>query len=431
MFITRFAASGLVLAGLLVGTAAPAVAQEAGDTLVRLGVARTKLVDKGSVYTNGVLDPAADYETRDTIHGVLTVSHFVLDSVALDASISSPATTDNMPAGSLAGLPNLGDDEFVVATLGASLHLFRGPISPYVGGGLQFQLTTQERDALAVNLNIPNANGPYVKAGIDFAINDRVGLFVEGRKAFYHTNATGLLPLDATYTSFANVDARAQLDPLTIQIGVTARLGGGGRHRDRTGSAIGEDRSRLIVKAGFTSLTLADEVDLQVGGAAYPGTALSTYEHQTLSAQLGYFILPNLAVNATLGLPPTIDVFGAGSIGALPRLGKVTYGPTMLTLQYHPLRSGRIRPYAGLGVSYMIVFDTKDGAFKDLRVDNDLGAAFEMGTEIMVGDRSGIFFDVKKALLRPKTYGSFGGAPVEGETRLDPWAVSGGVAFHF
>jgi outer membrane protein len=147
--------------------------------------------------------------------------------------------------------------------------------------------------------------------------------------------------------------------------------------------------------------------------------------------QIGYFIVPHIAINATLGLPPKIDIFGGGTIGALPKLGRVTYGPTALTLQYHPLRHGRIRPYIGAGLSYMIVFGTEDGAFKDLKVGNDLAPAFEVGSDFMIGRNWGMFLDVKKALLRPRSTGTFNGMAVEGKTRLDPWAFSGGVSFHF
>ncbi|MBA2920458.1 outer membrane beta-barrel protein [Sphingomonas sp. MAH-20] len=419
--------AGVCLAGLIVS--APAMAQDQGDAFVRVGAARTKLVDKGTISINGAVDPNADYKTRDTFHGVLTGGYFVFDRVALEASISTPATTNNMPAGSLAGTPNLGDDEFAMLTVGASLHPFKGRVSPYIGGGYMRQFTTQERDALAVGLDIPNAGGPYVQAGVDVAVSDRWGVFAEVRKGFYHTNATGRLPLDATFTNFAAVEAKAELDPLTIQVGLTARFG----HGADAGSSqpIATDDAKWVLKAGLTNLSLADKVKLSVGGAPYPGAGLSTFEHHTVSVQIGRFLTPNIAINATLGLPPSIDVFGAGSIGALPKLGEVTYGPTMLTLQYHPTRSGRIRPYIGAGVSYMIVFDTKDGAFQKLRVDNDLGPAFEAGADIMVNDRWGIFADAKKAFLRPKAFGTFQGLAVEGKTKLDPWAFSGGVSFHF
>jgi outer membrane protein len=403
-------------------------AQEAGDVVVRIGASRTKLVDKGEVSVNGVVDPSAGYKTRETYHGTLSASYFLIDSLGIDASVTSPATTNNVPAGSLAGTPNLGDDEFVVATIGARFQPLSGRFSPYVSGGLQLQFTTQERDGLGVNLNIPNSHGPYVEAGVEFNLTPRWGVFASARKAWYHTNASGLLPLDATYTSFAQVDAKAELDPLTIQVGVLTRFG---RPDSETGEAIGPDNSTWMIRGGFTSLSLADRIDLNVGGAPFPGADLSTFEHHTPTVQIGRYLTRNIAVNATLGIPPTIDIYGGGSIGALPKLGKVTYGPTALTLQYHPIRHGRIRPYVGAGLSYMIVFDTDDGAFEDLEVGNDLALAFEAGTDLMITSRWGLFVDVKKALLRPVSTGTFMGAPVVGKTRLDPWAFSGGAVLRF
>ncbi len=423
---------------LMVGAALAAVtmadtaayAQDAGEAYVRAGVARTKLIDAGQVFSDGVLDPAADYETRDAYHVVIGGGYYVLDSLALDASISTPATTNNIPAGSLAGLPNLGDDEFTLLSLGASFHPLRGPIRPYVGGGIQVQVTTQERDGLAVGLNIPNAHGPYVNAGVNVALTPSLDLFVDARRAWYHTNATGRLPLDATFTTFANIVATAELDPLTVQIGLSARLG----RRDAPASAediLSRDTSRWFVRAGITNLTLADEVELNVAGAPLANAGLSTFEHLTASVQIGRFLTDNLAVNATLGLPPTIDIAGAGAIGPLPTLGSVTYGPTTLTLQYHPLRSGRWRPYVGIGAAYMIVFDTDDGAFGDLEVDNDLSFAYEAGVEVALSSSTGLFVDAKRALLRPETRGTFGGNTVVGQTRLDPWAFTAGFSFRF
>ena len=423
MFAKSF--SALPLAALAILAAAPASAQQAGEVNVHASVARTKLVDKGDIFTNGVQDPAADYETREAWHSIVGVSWFPIDHVALDATISTPATTNNIPAGSLAGTPNLGDDEFVLGTIGASFHPLSGRVRPYAGGGWAFQFTTQERDALAVGLNIENTSGPYVNGGVKVGVSDRLDVFADVRKAWYTTGASGRLPLDATYTVFADVTADAQLDPLTIQLGLSTRFGaagdGGGAVRDR-------EAGDFVIKLGITNLTLADEIDLMVGGAPFPGAGLSTFEHQTVSAQFGYFFTDTIAFNATLGFPPTISIYGAGTIGALPMLGKATYGPTAFTLQWHPVKSGRVRPYVGVGGSYMIVFDTQDGAFADLEVENDLGFAFEAGVDFPLDDRFSLFLDAKKALLRPTATGSFMGAPVVGETRLDPWALTAGVS---
>lgn len=425
----------LPIAVLAMSGVAPLHAQDAGEVTVSASIARTKLVDKGDIFTNGVQDPAADYETREAWHSVLGVSWFPIDHVALDATISTPATTNNIPAGSLAGLPNLGDDEFVLGTIGASVHPLSGRFRPYVGGGWAFQFTTQERDALAVDLDIANTNGPYVNAGFKVGITPRLDVFADVRKAWYTTKASGLLPTgvdeETGEMNFAEVDADAQLDPLTIQVGLSTRFGGA---TDEGSAVVDRAAGDILVKLGVTNLILADEIDLTVGGAPLPGAGLSTFEHQTVSAQFAYFITDTIAFNATLGFPPTINIYGAGAIGGLPalglpvNLGKATYGPTAFTLQWHPVRSGSVRPYVGVGASYMIVFDTEDGSFDDLEVENDLGFAFEAGVDFPLNDRFSMFVDAKKALLRPTATGSFQGAPVVGETRLDPWALTAGVS---
>lgn len=416
----------LPIAALAITATAPAAAQEAGEVSVQASLARTKLVDKGEIFVNGVQDRNAGYATREAYHSIIGVSWFPFDHVALDATLSTPATTNNIPAGSLAGTPNLGDDEFVLGTLGASVHPFRGRVRPYVGAGWAFQFTTQERDALARDLKIASTSGPYVNAGLKLGIAERLDVFADVRKAWYTTEASGRLPLDATYTSFADVEANAQLDPLTLQLGIATRFAAAGDSGPETPPRAAGD---LVVKLGLTNLVLADKIDLTVGGAPFPGAGLSTFEHQTVSVQFAYFFTDFLAANATLGFPPTISIYGAGTIGALPRLGKATYGPTAFTLQWHPVTSGNVRPYLGIGGSYMITFDTEDGAFGDLEVENDLGFAFEAGIDFPFDDRLSLFLDAKKALLRPKATGTFMGAPVVGETRLDPWALTAGVSF--
>lgn len=416
--------SALIASGLTM----PAVAQEAGEVNIQTSVARTKLVDKGTVLTDGVEDPAAAYKTREAYHSIVTLNYFPVDQLSIDASISSPATTNNIPAGSLTGLPNLGDDEFIMATIGASFYPVKGPVRPYVGGGLATQITTQERDGLAVGLNIPNAHGPYVNAGVKAAVGPSFDIFFDVRKAWYSTHGTGLLPLDDTYTSFAQVDAFAELDPLTIQVGLGTRFG----HSSEPAAPVApRETGDIVGKFGVTNLRLRDELALEVGGTEYPGSGMTTFEHQTVTAQFAYYFTEQLAANVTVGVPPTIDIYGAGTIGALPKLGEITYGPTTLTLQWHPVSTGRIRPYAGVGAAYLIVLDTDDGAFSDLEVDNDLGLAFELGVDIQINDTYGLFLEAKKAYLQPEATGTFGGAEVVGQSKLDPWAISTGVGFNF
>lgn len=422
------------IATLLAATAlaGPAYAQDSvqdsDDGYIRVGVNRTKLVDKGEVTISGVLDPGAGYSTHPVEGITLTAGAFVAGPVALEASITSPMTTDNLPGGSLAGAPNLGDDEFVIVTAGAAVHPMRGKaFSPYVGGGLMMQFTTEERDRNAIGLNISNSHGPYVQGGFSYDIGNGLGFYVDAKKAWYHANATGLLPVSETQAW--PVDAKAELDPFVLQAGFQVRFGGQ-ESRERTANA---QPGRLSIRAGVSQLNLRDEFDLSLGGAPIDGASYATYEHHTPSIQFNYKFTDALSANATLGFPPTVDVYGSGLIGPVTqtKLASVTYGPTAFTLQYSPFKTGVFRPYIGAGASYMIVFDADDGMFENVKVKNDLAPAFEIGSDFMFNDRHGLFIDVKKALLRTTVTGTFGGAPAVAKAKLDPVVVSGGYTFKF
>ena len=188
---------------------------------------------------------------------------------------------------------------------------------------------------------------------------------------------------------------------------------------------------KWFVRGGVTQLTLADEIDLSVAGTDIPGTALDTKSHYTPTVQIGRFIGRNFAASLTVGIPPHIEINGAGTLEPYGKLAETTYGPATLTLQYRPIREGTIQPYVGAGLAYMLVFSTDDAAFQDVEIDDDLAPALEGGVDFMLNDRYGIFVDAKKAFLRTEARGTFGGAPVVGQVRLDPWALSAGVTFRF
>lgn len=416
----------ILLAGTVV--AVPAYAQDSDGGYVRVGVNRTKLIDKGDVTIAGTLDPQAGYSTNATEGVTLTAGAFVAGPVALEASITSPVTTYNLPAGSLAGAPNLGDDEFVVVTAGATVHPMKGKaFSPYAGGGLMMQFTTEERDRNAIGLNISNSHGPYIQGGFSYDLGDGLGFYFDAKKAWYHANATGLLPISATQA--LPVDAKAELDPFVLQAGLQVRFGTP-ESKNRTAA---EHPGRFTMRVGMSQLNLADKFDLSVGGALIENATYATYEHHTPSVQFNYKLTDSIAANATLGFPPTVDVYGSGVIGPITptKLARVTYGPTAFTLQYAPFKKGVFRPYVGAGVSYMIIFDTDDGLMEDVKAKNDLGPAFEVGSDFMFSDRFGLFIDLKKAMLRTTVTGTFGGAPAEAKAKLDPVVVSGGFTAKF
>jgi outer membrane protein len=191
------------------------------------------------------------------------------------------------------------------------------------------------------------------------------------------------------------------------------------------------DRPDWFVKVAATRLTLADDIELTVGGAPVPNAGMNTKPHVTPTVHVGRFVADNVAVAFTGGLPPHISIVGRDALQPFGKLAETTYGPATLMVQYHLNRDGTVRPYVGVGACYMLVFSAKDGSFQDVEIDNDLAPSLEAGVEFMVTKRHGLFLEAKKAFLRTEARGNFGGAPVAADIRLDPWAISAGATIHF
>lgn len=210
-----------VSAALAASILATPVSAQSGvqpDTFVRLGVAHIDLADKGSVFVNGVQDPSADYVTDKDWIGSIEVGHFVHPNVAARLAGTTPAKTFNLPAGSLAGTPNLFDDTSSNFTLTATWHPLRGQVfSPYVGGGIGLNKIWKTQERLATDVKISDSHGPVIQAGVEVDVNDRFGVYFDAKKAFWSADASGFLgPLRIT--------AEAELDPVILQAGVLFRF---------------------------------------------------------------------------------------------------------------------------------------------------------------------------------------------------------------
>lgn len=195
--------------------------------------------------------------------------------------------------------------------------------------------------------------------------------------------------------------------------------------------AMAQEEQDWFVHVGPGRLALVDKAEITAGGAEVPGAGIDSEAQLTGIVEIGRFVAPSIAVSLTLGGPPLVEIDGTGSLEGLGRLADVRYGPSALTVQYHPIREGDFQPYVGVGATYMHIFSTKDGALTDVEVKNDIGPLVQAGAKYWVGESWGIFFDVKKGWLRTRATGSLGGAPVVADIKLDPFVLNAGVAFRF
>jgi outer membrane protein W len=207
-----------ILAGTLLATPASAQPGEERDTFARIGIAHINLADKGPVFVNGTRDPSADYRTDKDWIGSIEIGHYVLRNVAVRAAVTTPAETYNIPAGSLAGTPNLFNDTSSNFTLTATWHPLRGQtFSPYIGGGIGLNKIFDTEEKLATDVTISDSHGPVLQGGVEFDLNDRFGLYFDAKKAWWSADASGFL-------GALRVTAEAELDPVILQAGALIRF---------------------------------------------------------------------------------------------------------------------------------------------------------------------------------------------------------------
>lgn len=199
-------------------------------------------------------------------------------------------------------------------------------------------------------------------------------------------------------------------------------------------SAASADEGPWRVRVGPARITFDESVTLSAGGAAVPGAGATLSDNTALLAEIGYRLTPAWSLGLTIGVPPTTKVSGSGTAEAFGRLGKVTYGPLGLTAQYQFDLGLPVRPYVGAGAVYYMIMKTRDGAIQDLEVDNAWGSVLQVGAELPLSERYGLFLDVKKLFLKTTASGvlpAAGGAPVSANVTLNPLVVHAGLSIRF
>ena len=185
------------------------------------------------------------------------------------------------------------------------------------------------------------------------------------------------------------------------------------------------------VHAGPVQVQFHTKADVSVGGAQVPGGGVDASNSTTLGLEIGYDLTPNVATRLTIGVPPTTKLTGTGPLQGAGDLGRAKYAPAVLSATWSFDGLGAFRPYVGAGVNYTIVLDSQDGAITSLKVKSAFGSVVQAGFDVLLGQRWGLFLDLKKIFLRTTADGMVGPAPTSASVRLDPLLVHGGVSYRF
>jgi outer membrane protein len=169
------------------------------------------------------------------------------------------------------------------------------------------------------------------------------------------------------------------------------------------------------------------------------GTQTKANDNVVPTLAVEYFFTPNVSVETICCLTQH-DVDGTGPVAGAELVADAKILPATVTLKYH-LDAGAIKPYIGAGPSYFVFIDEKPGAFAKgalastkFRLNDKVGLALQAGVDIPVNDSGmAISFDAKRYFLKTDAewFNASGATVLKTRHKIDPWVVSGGVAFRF
>jgi outer membrane protein len=161
-----------------------------------------------------------------------------------------------------------------------------------------------------------------------------------------------------------------------------------------------------------------------INTAAGAATGLSVDVKADVMPTLGFTYFLNEAILGTT--KHAISAVGAGGATAVHDTWVL---PPVVTLQYHFQPKARVSPYVGAGLNAMVFYSGKDRNGFSVKVDNGIGYALQVGTDVALSGPWSLNADVKKVFF--KTDASINGGALKSKVTLDPWVLSLGLARRF
>jgi outer membrane protein len=132
------------------------------------------------------------------------------------------------------------------------------------------------------------------------------------------------------------------------------------------------------------------------------------------------------------------DIRGRGALDGLGKAGHARVLPPTLTLQYHVLPDGHVRPYVGAGVNYSIFYSEKaSGALQDaigktrLGLSDSVGYALQAGVDVDVTPKIFVNFDLKYIDIDTTARLTTGTLVNRERVHLDPLVPGVGLGIRF
>jgi len=197
-------------------------ADPAGDPMnpwfFRVGAAQLQFLNGFNLTVAGQPVPGAALHFNHIYSALLEVGYTFAPDWSAVLSVGWPPSFGVYGGGSLAPYGKLVSTTFGPSALTVQYKpLHEGFFRPYVGAGISYIDILSTHDGAVQNAKLSNDLAPEIEAGSDFMVQDNWGFFVEVKKAWLSTHATGTVgPYPAS--------GKANIAPWVYATGVTMHL---------------------------------------------------------------------------------------------------------------------------------------------------------------------------------------------------------------
>lgn len=217
MLNVKFSVSACIAIATLSGSV---LAQESEPSRwsVHVGPAWIKFNTRANVSLGGTTVHGAGVDASRSTTLAFDVGYNLTPNLMGRLTLGIPPTTKLTGSNALAPAGELGQLKYgpAVFSLTWSFDGF-GPVRPYLGAGVNYTIVLESKDGAISGLDAKNAFGGVIQAGLDLPIYKQWGLFVDVKKIYLKTSATGMV---GPAPAIANV----RLNPLLVQAGLSYRF---------------------------------------------------------------------------------------------------------------------------------------------------------------------------------------------------------------
>jgi outer membrane protein len=204
------------------------------------------------------------------------------------------------------------------------------------------------------------------------------------------------------------------------------------------GDAAGKIQIKLfatgVLPDGKVSQVKNDTAHLVSTGAV---TNTSVNDNVVPTVAIEYFVTPNVSVETICCVTAHHVTISSGALAGKLAVDNVKIIPATFTAKYH-LPLGAITPYVGVGPTlFLVISDRPSDVVKSVGVtrthmSSELGVAVQAGADVAIGGGYSLSLDAKKYWVSTTARFDAGTTTVlETRHKLNPWVLSGGVAYRF